>query len=316
MEKTDTNLLTGDRQPEVIEMDKERGRRGLLAINLGLGANIFLAAIKTTIGILGHSPALLADGVNSVSDVAYYIVISVFMHQANKPADEKHPYGHNQLESIAALTVGSFVVTTAVAIFWQSINDVFDVWNQNSDFTGAASSALWVALLTVVIKLGLTVFTTRLGKQTKNAAVLAIAYDHRNDVITATAATIGIFVGRRGILWFDPLAGALVALVILRTGIKILSDATENLMDAVPGKPLEIEIRKLLGAIPGIIEVEDIKAHRFGPYLVVNLTIGITGSISVFEGDCIATQAEASIVANIPFMKSVHIHYHPAQKNS
>jgi cation diffusion facilitator family transporter len=97
---------------------KQRERQSSLAVNLGLVANLFLAALKTSIGVLGHSPALLADGINSTSDVAYYLVVIVFMKLAREPADTEHPYGHSQLESIAALIVGSFVITTAIAIFW------------------------------------------------------------------------------------------------------------------------------------------------------------------------------------------------------
>ncbi len=91
-------------------------------------ANIFLALLKTSVGILGHSPALLAEGVNSTSDVAYYVVVAVFMRLSHKPADETHPYGHNQLESIASLVVGAFIVTTAIAVFWNAVNDVFELF--------------------------------------------------------------------------------------------------------------------------------------------------------------------------------------------
>ena len=156
---------------------EQRKRRGILTVNLGLAANVFLAALKTSIGILGHSPALLADGVNSTSDVAYGIVVSVFMRLAGKPPDEEHPYGHSQMESIAAVVVGSFVMTTAIAIFWDAVNNVYDLLAGQGDFSGAAIGALWVALLTVALKLGLTIWTQRIGRQTQNAAVLALAYN-------------------------------------------------------------------------------------------------------------------------------------------
>ena len=120
----------------------QRERQSILAVNLGLAANVFLAALKTTIGILGHSPALLADGINSTSDVAYGIVVSVFMRKASKPADTEHPYGHRQLESIAALVVGSFVITTAVAIFWNAVNNVYDLLAGQGDFGGATVGRL------------------------------------------------------------------------------------------------------------------------------------------------------------------------------
>jgi cation diffusion facilitator family transporter len=272
--------------------EEQRRCRGVLTVNLGLAANIFLAALKTSIGVLGHSPALLADGVNSTSDVAYGIVVSVFMRLAGKPPDEEHPYGHSQMESIAAVVVGSFVMTTAIAIFWNAVNNVYDLLVGQGDFSGAAIGALWVGMLTVALKLGLTIWTQRIGRQIQNAAVLALAYDHRNDVFSALAATIGIFFGRMGYLWVDPFAGALVALIILRTGIEILREATADLMDTIPGQALAQQITELLDTIPGVQQVEEIRAHRFGPYLVANVTIGVDGSLSVTEGDEIATQVE------------------------
>ena len=291
---------------------EQRKRKGILTINLGLAANIFLAALKTSIGVLGHSPALLADGVNSTSDVAYGIVVSVFMRLAGKPPDEEHPYGHSQMENIAAVVVGSFVMTTAIAIFWDAVNNVYGLLIGQGDFGGAAIGALWVGLLTVALKLGLTIWTQRIGRQIQNAAVLALAYDHRNDIFSALAATVGIFFGRMGYSWVDPLAGALVALIILRTGIEILREATADLMDTIPGQALAQQITRLLDTIPGVQQVEEIRAHRFGPYLVANVTIGVDGSLSVTEGDEIATQVESTLIKRIEFMRRVHVHYHPA----
>jgi cation diffusion facilitator family transporter len=290
-----------------------RTRNGSLAVNLGLAANVLLALLKTTIGIMGHSPALLADGVNSTSDVAYYIVVAVFMRLSRKPADREHPFGHSQLETIAALTVGSFVITTAIAIFWDAVSTTYDQLIGNEVSVGAAPIALWVALFTVVLKIGLTVYTNQLGRQTKNPAVVALAYDHRNDVFSAGAATIGILLGRLGHPWVDPLAGALVALVILRTGIEILRDSTSELMDTVPGDSLEEDVRSVLATIPEVLKVDDIHAHRFGPYLVINLTIGVDGSMSVTRGDRVATKVEQALYQNIDFLKLVHVHFHPAQ---
>jgi cation diffusion facilitator family transporter len=296
-------------------MDSEhRERKSLWAVNLGLGANIFLAVIKTVIGVVGHSPALLADGINSTSDVAYYVVVRVFMGLAHRPADDNHPYGHRQLESIAALTVGAFVLTTAVTIFWDAVNKVYDLLSGQSSFEGASPWALAVALFTVALKVTLTIVTRRIGRQTRNPAVFALAYDHRNDIFAASAASIGIFVGRMGYPWVDPLAGALVALVILRTGIHILRESSEDLMDTVPGQALHERIVELLKAVPGVEQVEETQAHRFGPYLVVNVTIGIDGAQTVARGDAIATQVESTLCNGIEFMRRVHVHYHPTRR--
>ncbi|MBU0511174.1 MAG: cation diffusion facilitator family transporter [Chloroflexi bacterium] len=169
-----------------------------------------------------------------------------------------------------------------------------------------------VGLLTVVIKLGLTAWTQRIGQQTQNTAVLALAYDHRNDVFSALAASLGILFGQIGYPWVDPLAGALVALIILRTGIEILRESTDDLMDTIPGHALAQQIADLLDTIPGVLRVEEIHAHRFGPHLVVNITICVDGALSVAEGDRIATQVEHTLIENIEYIRRVHVHYHPA----
>ncbi len=290
-------------------------RLGMLAVNVGLFANILLAALKTFFGIVGHSPALLSDGINSTSDVVYYIVVKIFMNLAHKPADEEHPYGHRQLESIAALVVGSFVLTTAVAIFWDSINKVYDFWSGRAELAEATSWTLVVALFTVVLKIILTIVTRKIGKETANQAVMALAYDHRNDILAAGAAALGIFLGRMGMPWVDPLAGALVALLILKTGIHILRESSDDLMDTVPGKELQKQINGILRTIPGVIEIDETKAHRFGPYLVLNVTIGVDGTISVDHGHQIATAAEEALYQQITAVKQVHMHYHPAARN-
>jgi cation diffusion facilitator family transporter len=290
---------------------EQRDRQSFVSIYLGLTTNILLAAVKTTVGIVGHSPALLADGINSTSDVAYYIVATVFMRLARKPADVEHPYGHRQLENIAALVVGAFVVTTAVAVFWDSVSKVYDLFSGQASYGGAASLALWVALFTVGLKLYLTWYTNRLGQQTGNAMVMALAYDHRNDIFSASAAALGIFLGQRGLPWVDPLAGALVALVILRTGVKILRESAIDLMNTVPSQQLSELVNSLLTPISEVRSVEDVHAHRFGPYLLINLTICIDGSLTVARGDQIASEVEQILYDNINYLRRVHVHYHP-----
>jgi cation diffusion facilitator family transporter len=290
---------------------EQRDRQSFISIYLGLIANIFLAIGKTAVGIIGHSPALLADGINSTSDVAYYLVATVFMRLARRPADEEHPYGYRQLESIAAVVVGAFVVTTAVAVFWDSINKVYNLFTGELSYGGAASLALWVALLTIGLKIMLAFYTQQLGRDTGNAMVIALAYDHRNDIFSASAAALGIFLGQRGLPWVDPLAGALVALVILRTGIEILHESSVDLMDAVPSRQLREQVTGLIEHVRGVNEIEEVHAHRFGPYLVINLTICIDGGLTVTRGDQIASEVERILYDNVNYLRRVHVHYHP-----
>ncbi|HSO13639.1 MAG TPA: cation diffusion facilitator family transporter [Anaerolineales bacterium] len=295
-------------------MTHERERKSLWAVNLGLGVNILLSALKTVFGVLGHSPALLAEGINSISDVAYYVVASIFVRLANKPADAEHPYGHRQLESIASLVVGAFVVATAVKVFWDSVDKMWDLLDGELTSLGAHPFAFWVALGTVAIKIFLFFYVRKLGQETHNPVVDALAYDHRNDIFSASAASVGIFLGQRGLPWVDPLAGALVALLILRTGIFILRESSVELMDAVPSRTLAKQIHSLLTGMNGVKQLEELQAHRFGPHIVLNMTIGIEGNLTVTQGDRIATDVEKVIYDSFPSILRVHVHYHPADE--
>lgn len=290
-----------------------RERQGLLAVDLGLLANSVLALAKVGVGVLGHSPALLADGINSASDVVYYVVVRVFMVFARQPADEDHPYGHERLESIGAIVVGSFVVFTGLAVLADSGQRTLDLLLHGSQAPGAAAAALWVALGTVALKLWLFSYTRRVGNRTANPTVAALALDHRNDVLAASAAALGILCGRLGLPWADPLAGALVALVILRTGIAILRETSSDLMGGRLGAGIEASVRAWLLEVHGVRAVEEVRAHAFGPYLVLNVTIGVDGSIPVSAGDAIADAVERTLLERVEFLRAVHVHYHPAR---
>jgi cation diffusion facilitator family transporter len=284
-----------------------------LVVNVGLGANIILALVKTSIGILGGSPALLADGINSTSDVAYGVVVNIFIRLSGKPADHEHPYGHDQMESIAAVVVGAFVVSTAIVIFWNSLQSIYQISSSPVEGETAAGITLWVAILTIVSKVWLASWTNNIGLQIENKAVIALAKDHKNDIFASLAATIGIYFARLGYSWVDPLAGAIVSLVILHTGGEILRDAAADLMATLPGKVLREQIHGLLDSLEGIEEVEEIHAHRFGPYLVVNITIGVDGTLTVAKGDSIASKVETVLLNEVDFMRRVYVHYHPVK---
>ncbi len=287
-----------------------------VAVALGLATNVLLAVVKTAIGILGHSQALLADGINSTSDVIYYFVVAIFMRAARRPPDEEHPYGHRQLENIAALVVGAFVITTGVAIFWDSANGTFDLLTGAESVPTIAWVSLYVALATVVTKIGLTVYTSRIGKRTQNVAILALAADHRNDILSASAAALGVLLGRLGYPWVDPLAGALVALFVLRTGVAIVRDTASELMDTTLERSVRKEIESITRRIPGVQAIDELRAHRFGPYLVLNLTIVVDGSMSVADGDAIASRVETELERQMNLVREVHVHYHPRGRPS
>jgi len=291
-----------------------KANRKQLIVQLGLVANILLAGAKTAVGILGRSPALLAEGINSTSDVAYYLIVSVFLRVAGKPPDSRHPHGHRQLESIGVVVVGAFVMTTAISVFWNSISSMVDIFLARSNFEGGSRWALSIAMLTVVVKIGLSWITYRGGQKLGSAMLRSLARDHINDIYSAAAASLGILLGRNGMPWVDPLAGALVALVILKTGVEILQDGAYALMESAPSAEQRDTIISVLEGVPGVESVQDVSLRHYGPYMALNLTIGVDGNMSVREGDDVATEVEQALVARWDTVQYIHIHYHPAER--
>ncbi len=212
--------------------------------------------------------------------MAYYLVVKVFVWLSGKPADREHPYGHHQYESSASVVVGASVVAAAIAIFWDSANKAFDLAMGKLEKPPIALFTLVVALATAAVKVGLMAYTK----------------------------------AARGLLWVDPVAGAVVSLVILKTGIEILRESSTELMDTVPGEPLARKVRGLFSGLEGVEEVEEVHANRFGPYHVVNLNLGVNGEMTVLQGDAIATRAERLLCQRMELVRKVYVHYHPAGK--
>jgi cation diffusion facilitator family transporter len=280
-------------------------------------SNIVLAILKTGIGILGHSPAVLADGINSTSDFVYYIAVKIFMKQARKPADKEHPFGHRQLESISAIVVGAFILTTGITIFWESINKVYDLISGVEAGRSASIWALTIAIATFIVKLGLYFYTRGTAKKTNNPTLKALANDHLNDIMASVAVIVGVVLGRMGYYWMDPAAGAVVAIYIIKTGVEIIMDSSTELMDHIPDDGFGRELRDVTLLVEGVKGIDDMGLHRFGPYYTISMTISVSGDISIDEGHRISNEVEKALLKHFNNgLRQVHIHYHPYEVNN
>jgi len=285
-----------------------------LTVNLGLFSNIILSIFKTGIGIFGHSAALLADGINSTSDVVYYIAVKIFMHQASKPADREHPYGHRQLESISAIVVGAFILTTGIAILWESINKVYELISHTETGRSASVWALVIALITFAVKIYLYYYTRSNVHKTSNPTLKALANDHLNDIMASLAVIVGVILGRLGYYWMDPAAGAIVAVYIIRTGMGIIMETSHELMDSIPDDDFARELKEEAMAVEGVLGIDELGVHRFGPYYTVNMSIFVEGAISVDAGHIISHAVEQRLLDKFSTgLRQVHIHYHPGK---
>jgi len=305
-------------QPAALLADgfAERQKKTRFVVNLGLACNAVLAAAKLSLGVVGHSKALLADGINSISDVVYFLVVKFFVKLSDKPADPEHPYGHYQYETIAALVVGAFVITTGLAIFWDSINAVFDLASGETPAVAVKSFTLWIAGGTIAIKFLLMLQARTIGRATNNLAVNALARDHRNDIFASFGVGIGILLSVIGFGWADPIAGAAVAVIVAKTGFSILLESADELMDSIPGDNLKRQFTDALADVRFVQGIEEIHAHRFGPYLVANITISIDGALCVTEADAIATATEKKLLSDVEMLRKVFVHCHPVRRDA
>lgn len=289
----------------------QRDRQSALAIDLGLGANAVLAGVKTTVGATAPSPALLADGINSLADVVYYVVVRVLTVLARQPADDEHPYGHERLESIGALVAGSFVFATGLGVFLSAGHRTIELLGGADPGPVVGALPLWIAAATILLKLLLWAFTRRVGARTSNPAVGALAFDHRNDALAALAVLAGIAGARQGWPWLDPAAAGVVALVVIHAGVSILRSSSSDLMGGQPGAQSARQITRWIAEVPGVVQVQQLRAHSFGPYLVLNVTVAVDGTITVAAGDAIADEVERVLHERVEFLRAVHVHYHP-----
>ena len=295
---------------ETISTDQAE-RLSSIAVNLGLFYNIVLALIKTVFGIFGHSAALLADGINSTSDVVYYIAVKIFLKIANKPADKEHPFGHKQMEYIAAIVIASFIMITAIIIAWNSINTFIELIGGEVPYQNVRLITLYVAGFTVLSKIFLSIYTKYLGNKTKNPAVLALAADHINDVFAATSVIVGITFALNGVYWVDPLAGVFVSVFIFKTGFDILKDSADGLMNVAPTDHMRLLVINTINEFHETIMLDSILSHRYGNYYSINITIGIDGEMSMNEADALADELETKLLERDKNLKYVFIHYHP-----
>jgi cation diffusion facilitator family transporter len=198
-----------------------------------------------------------------------------------------------------------------LTIFGSSANRTFLITTGREAGERGSPLILGIAVGTIIIKIILTIFTRRLWKLTENPILLAISYDHRNDIFASTGAACGILLSNLGFPLFDPIAGMVVSVVIVLTGLQIIRETAGNLIGTQPGRELKERIRETATRVPGAETVEDLVVNRIGPYIVVNLELGVDGNITVSEGNNIAHNLERKLLEEFEALRGVWIHYHP-----
>lgn len=286
-------------------MEQKRNKEAQKTSYVGLAGNLFLAIIKFIFGIIFNSAALIADAFHSLSDLISNGVVILGIKFASRPPDDNHHYGHGKIESVAAKIVAIILLITGVSLLYSfSISIAREI-------TIPASGALWGAIISILIKEAMYQYVSYKGKKLNSTALMADAWHNRSDALSSLAALIGIGGARLGYPVLDPIAGIVVALLILRMGVKLYFRSIKELIDTAPSEEFIKEIRELIMSIPGARNAREIKARLHGTGVYVDLKICVDKDFTVEKGHSIAKEVRSLLEEELKEVENVFVHVDP-----
>jgi len=279
-----------------------RASLGSVLVSLGLGA------VKIITGILGHSYALIADGIESMLDVASGLVVAGSLKIAAQPPDEQYPYGYGKVEPAAALVIASGLLAAAIAISIQSIREIRVPHHAPAPFT------LVVLVIVVAAKELLFRFLFRTGESINSSALRTDAWHHRSDSLTSLAAFLGISIALvfgEGYESADDWAALFAAGVIAVNGVRLLRTAWREIMDAaLPDKVVD-EIREIARGVDGVAGIDMCRVRKSGLGLWVDIHVEVHGDMTVRDGHEIAHRVKDALVAAKHNIMDAVVHIEP-----
>lgn len=279
---------------------------------LGAAVSAVLAAVKIVAGILGHSYALVADGIESCGDIAGSLVVWAGLRYAAKPADDDHPYGHGRAETLAAAVSAVTLLAAGVFIGAESIARIRTPHELPRPFT------LLVLGLTVLAKIALSRLVGGAAREVESTALRSDALHHFSDALTSGAAFIGISValigGRPGWEQADDWAALVACAVVLFNGSRLLLAAAGEFMDPAAPRELEAQVRALARQTTGVRDVEKCKIRKSGLSYFVDLHVVVDGTISVAAGHLIAHHVRDRLRTSALRIADVAIHIEPHER--
>lgn len=285
-------------------------REAVWATALGLVVNLILGVAKLAGGLIGGSLAMISDAVNSLGDVFTSSAVLFAFWVAQRPADAEHPYGHTRAEAIAGSNVAVLVIVSALLVGWNV------AWSLPPD-PSAAVPPVWtlaIAGINVLVKEALYHYKARLGRRLGSSALIANAWDHRSDALSALAVFIGLLLVRTGgpkLAIADPLAALLVVGVILYSASGLLFSSAQELMDAQADPEFVDEVRKLAGETPGVQQVDKLWVRKTGLEYLVDIHIQVNADMTVDEGHQIGHVVKDRLLDRFAIVRDVLVHLEP-----
>jgi cation diffusion facilitator family transporter len=286
----------------------DRALKSARLIVRGMALNAVLGLIKIAGGILGHAYALVADGVESLCDIAISILVWAGVKWAARPPDEDHPYGHGKAEAVAGLFTALVVLGAGCGIGWQALNEIRDP---------QLLPDWWTLLILAAVVAAKVVFSRRmneLGRDTDSTALGAEAWHHLSDAVTSAAAFVGISIAVFGGAKYAAADGwaALVASgVIAFSGISIFRRALNEVMDIAVSTEMANDVRTIAARVPGVASLDKCRVRKSGLSYLVDIQVRVAGDLSVREGHGIAHAVKDTLLASRLRVSDVTVHVEP-----
>lgn len=291
-----------------------RYKKAQIATMIGIAVNLLLAVLKAVGGILGNSRALVADAAHSASDVVSSIAVLVGIRAAQKPPDSEHPYGHGKSENVATLIVAILLVVVGFEIIYNAIVSLMEGTAQNY----TTMIALYIIIFSIVVKEVLFQYKYRLGTKIKSPALIADAWHHRSDAISSVVALVGIGLSIIGTAYgipylgyLDPVASAIIALIIMYMGFQLAKDAVSMTLEVVLNEDETREMRKTVVEIDKVRQIDRLIARSHGSYVIIDIKISVDADITVEEGHHVARIVKQTLLKNHEEVKDVNVHVNP-----
>ena len=259
---------------------------------VGVAVNAALAGLKIVAGVFGNSYALIADGIESTSDIVTSLVVWGGLRVAATPANDQHPYGYGKAEALAGVVAAIALLAAAAMIAVQSVREILAPHHLPH------WSTLVVLVLVVATKEGLARWVGQIGEGVESSALQADAWHHRSDALTSLAAFLGISIGLIGGPGFEPAddwAALAACLIITYSGINLLRLAVRDLLDVAPPKQFEEQVRQVALGVPGVRAVEKCRIRKSGMSYFVEIHIEVDGEATVREGHDIGGRVRSAL---------------------
>lgn len=278
--------------------------------------NVVLVVFKFVAGIVGHSSAMIADAVHSVSDFATDIIVLVFVRISHKPKDKSHDYGHGKFETLATTLIGIALFAVAVGIFIDGAKKIM-VWAKGGVLPQPGWLALVAALVSIVLKELTFQYTKRKAVQLDSQAMKANAWHHRSDALSSIGTAIGIggaiLLGDRWTV-LDPIASIAVGALIVKVAVDLLKNGMDELMEKSLPEEVENEILDIVRHVPGVREPHDLCTRRIGNHYAIEMHILMDGDIPLKEAHDKATEMERLLKERYGEETHISIHVEPEEE--